>query len=122
ARVPASLEIDVRDVGAPTANLALVETRITDGRVTATIHNASAAPRSGAVTIARDGRELARATFEVAPQASVDVPVEKAPGPGPLTVAIVDDEGYLADNVRHLLVGEASEAAVLVITSADAPG
>ena len=122
AKVPAALQVEVRDVGALPANAAVLDARVTDGRVIASIRNASARQRSGAVTLTRDGRELARAPFDAGPDATVEVTLAGAQGPGPLTVAIADDEGYPADNARHLLVGEAAEPAVLIVASTEAPG
>jgi hypothetical protein len=122
-RLPAPLEVEVREVGAPAANLALVHADVTDdGRIASSIRNVSAAARSGVVTLTRDGREIGRAEYEAAPHQTVEVDISATPGPGPLTAAIVDDTGYPADNVRHLLVGDAAEPTVLVITSTDASG
>lgn len=122
AKVPASLQIEVRDAGAPPANAAVLDARVADGRVIASIRNASARQRPGVVTLTRDGRELARAAFDAGPDETVEVRLGGAPGPGPLTVAIADDEGYPADNARYLLAGDAAEPAVLIVASPEAPG
>lgn len=121
-RVPSSVQMEIRDAGAPAANTAVVATRFTDAGAVATIRNASATPRDGTVTLAHDGREAARAPFTVPANATVDVPLAWKVGAGGVTVSIADPGGYPADDVRHLVVGTAAAPAVLVVTSQDASG
>lgn len=121
-RVPSSMTLDVRDAGAPLANAAVVSTRTTEDGLIATVRNASAAPQTGVVTLAHEGREAARAEYAVPAHATTDVALRWKPAPGGVAVAIADAGGYPADNARHVVIGTASVPAVLVVTSTDAPG
>src|SRR5687767_9293533 len=52
---PASLTVDLRNVGGAASNVAVTELRLTDTAVVASVRNSSASPREGAVTLAGDG-------------------------------------------------------------------
>ena len=122
ARVPSTITVDVRDAGAPRANVAIADARFTNDGVLATIRNASAGERKGAIVLQQDGREAVRATYVVPAGASTDVPLRWKGGSGGLVLAIDDPDGFSADNTRHLIAGAASAAAVLIVTSGDASG
>jgi hypothetical protein len=122
ARVPASLQVELRAVEAPAGNAGLVDARVESGGIVASIRNASPTALSGTVTLARDGQELARAQYEAAAGATTDARLEWPPTPGPITLSIVDAPGFPADDVRHVLVGNAADASVMVIAGAEATG
>ena len=122
ARVPATLTVDVRDAGAPGGNIAIADARFTADGVAATIRNASASVRKGAITLQHEGRESARADYVVAAGASVEVPLRWKPAPGGVVLAIDDPDGFAADNTRHLIAGAAAAPGVLVVTSGEASG
>jgi hypothetical protein len=121
-RVPASLQLETRDVGQVPSNVFLADARVGADGVTATIRNASSVPGSGLVTLSRDGKALTSAAWKAAPHESVDVALAWTPTAGPLTVSTTEDAGYAADNARHLLVGDATEPSVVIVASPDAPG
>lgn len=122
-RVPASLKLDVRGVGVPPANVAIVGLTVEPEAVTASIRNASRSARQGVVVVAHDGAAVARASFSAPADATVDVPVAwKQTSGGTVSVSIDDAAGFSADNVRHAVLRTASVPAVMVITSSDAPG
>lgn len=121
-RMPTSLMVETRDVGQVPSNVMLAEARVEADGVTATIRNTSPAPGSGSVTLSREGKELTSVPWKVAPHESADVRLPWTPSAGPLTVTTTEDGGYAADNARHLLVGDATEPSVLIVTSPDARG
>ncbi|HJR60695.1 MAG TPA: BatA and WFA domain-containing protein [Vicinamibacterales bacterium] len=122
ARVPASMQVEVRDAGAPRANVALTGARVDSQRLSASIRNASPVARTGAVVVTHEGREAARARYSAAAGATVDVSVPWNASTGGVVLSIADDEGYPADNARHLVVSSAATPAVMIITSPDSPG
>ena len=122
ARVPTTLTIDVRDVGAPSANLAIADARFTADGLVATIRNASDSERKGTLVLQHEGREAIRANYALAAGASADVPMRWKGSSGGVVLSIDDSDGFAADNTRHLIAGAASAPAVLVVTSGEASG
>lgn len=118
--VSASLQIEVREAGAPLRNAAVAAARAEASRVVVTIRNAGPG-HSGQVTISRDGQRVAAAPYAVGADATVDVPVAyHAPEHGSLAVSIDDPDGFAADNTRYVLLDRASRAPVLLLTSSGA--
>ena len=120
-RLPASLQVETRDVGQAPSNVLLADARVDADGVTAAVRNASTTPASGTVTLSRDGKELASTGWKIAPHESFDVHLAWTPTAGAVTVSITEEAGYAADNARHLLVGGATEPSVLIVASPDAP-
>nr|MDQ3420152.1 hypothetical protein [Acidobacteriota bacterium] len=120
--IPASLEVEARDAGAPQSNAGVVSARATAKGVVASIRNAADGERRGVVTLSRDGVDVARAPYTAAAHATVDVPLTWTATPGGVTISIEDNDGFPADNARHLVIGGTESSAVLVVTSADAAG
>jgi hypothetical protein len=120
--IPASLEVDARHTGAPPPNVALVGARLGVKGLVVSLRNASTGERKGAVVLSREGTEVARAHWLAAPHTTLDLPVPWAAVAGGVTVSIEDPGGFGADDTRHLIVGGPASAAVLVVTSPDAPG
>jgi hypothetical protein len=121
-RIPAALQVEVRDAGAPAANIALADARFTENGLVATIRNASASARKGDVVLRHEGREAVRAPYTVPAGASADVPLRWKAEPGGVVLAIEDPDGFAADNTRHLIAGAASSPGVLVVTSGGSSG
>jgi hypothetical protein len=122
ARVPASIQVDVRGAGLTPANLSLAAARLEDGGLLASIRNASSAPRKGTVVASSEEREVARADYAAPADATVEVPIAWTPSAAGLVLTITDEEGFQADNARHLVVGETSSPAVMIVSSPDSPG
>lgn len=120
--LPASLQVEVRDAGAPGSNVAIVAAGVDDQGLVASIRNASGTERKGTVVLTREGTELARADYVAAPHATVDVAIASRSVAGGVTLSIEDGDGFAADNVRHVIAGAPASAAVLVVTSPGAPG
>lgn len=120
--IPASLKVEARNAGGTQSNAGVLSGRVTAKGVVAAIRNAGDSERRGLVTLSRDGAEVARATYIAAAHGSVDVLLPWTPTPGGVTISIEDNEGFTADNVRHLVVGGTASSAVLVVTSSEAAG
>lgn len=121
-RLPASLQVEMRDVGQVPSNVVLADARVDADGVAAAIRNASATPAAGTVTLSREGKGLASTAWTIAPHESSEVHLAWTPTAGPVTLTITEETGYAADNTRHLLVGEAAEPSALIVASPDAPG
>jgi hypothetical protein len=121
-RVPASLQVDVRSLDLPPANVAVVGARVEEKQLIASIRNASAQPRSGSIVLLRDGRQAGRAAYDVPANGTADVPIDWNGAAGSVQLSVEDTEGFPADNTRHLAVDAAPAPAVLIVTSPDAPG
>ena len=116
-----NLELIVRDVGAPSGNVALTLVRSQPASVIATVRNEAPTPYRGTVRLALDGRGVASGAVTLAPGATSDVVIPyQAPAAGTLVAAIDDPSGMAADNERTVLLGAASRTRVVVVTSGTA--
>jgi hypothetical protein len=121
SRIPESLEVELIEAGPPAANLAIVDARLRDGAVIATLRNASAEPRTGTVTLQPETGGPTRVPFTVAAATTSEVRVPWAAA-GPVTVSVEDPGGFPADDRRYLIAGAPPAATILVITSTGSPG
>jgi len=118
AALPANLTLDVRDVGAPAANVAVTDVRARADRVVATVRNEGKTTWRGDVRVERDGRVVATASTVVAAASAVEVPVlYHAPTTGSIAISIDDVAGFADDNRRFLVTEPIARVSVLVITS-----
>src|SRR5262245_4221364 len=89
AVLPANLSLDVRDVGALPANLAVTGIRVASDRVVATVLNTGSQVRSGQVRVERDGRSVATGTYTVQAGSTGDAAIAyKAPTSGSISVTL----------------------------------
>jgi aerotolerance regulator-like protein/VWA domain-containing protein len=116
ASVPDGTTIEVADVGAPPANLAVTAVRPLADRVVASVHNASARARDARLHLTIDGRPSGDASVSLGPNQSADATFAGAPRGTAAVVRVEDPEGIPADNVRYALVGGISRPSVLVVT------
>jgi hypothetical protein len=117
--VPAGMQVEVRDAGAPPPNAAVTQVRVEADRVIASVANSSRSAVEGVARIRIDGRELASAPFRAPADGTIDVQIPYRSGNrGALAVAIDDPQGYPADNVRFALLDP--PAATHVLLAADA--
>jgi hypothetical protein len=121
ARLPASIQLEFRDLGAPPPNAAVDDVRVEGARVVATVSHSGAA-REGRVRVLHDGREVAAAGYAAGADsiASVSIPY-RAPASGALSVAVDDAAGAPADNVRYVGLDASAPSPVLVVTAPAAP-
>jgi hypothetical protein len=116
--VPASLKVEIRDVGDAAENVAVTAVHREPDRIVATVRNAGATVYEGDVRIEADGRRLGQARVTAEPGASVDVAVSaQVPGTGALAVAIDDASGFAADNTRYLVLDPSAQPRVLIVTA-----
>jgi len=120
ATMPASLTLELRDVGAAERNAAVSSVRADGDRLLVGIRNSGPAQR-GQIIVTRDSRRVATVPYEAAADAALDVAVPyRAPASGSLEVTIDDPGGFDADNTRYVILGRSSRAAVLVLTNSGA--
>ncbi len=118
AVVPANLTVDVRDAGAPAANVAVTDIRVSADRVVASIRNEGKTAWSGDVRVERDGRIVATASAMVPAASTSDVAVTyRAPATGAIAVSIDDPSGFAGDNRRFAVLDAAPRPSVLIVTS-----
>ena len=121
--LPASMQMDVRDVGAPPGNLAVTAVRVERDRLVATIRNAGRAPVTGTLHVAREGGEVASAPYMVQAETTVDAAIAyHAAASGSLVVSVDDPSGYPADNSRYVLLDPPPRSTALVITTTGSGG
>jgi hypothetical protein len=114
--VPASLELDVRDVGPPAGNLAVTKLRRDAENVRIEVLNSGASPVSGTIRLAVDNRPATTAPFTAPAGGALDVPVVyRAPPRGVLTAEIDDPAGFASDNRRFLLLDATGRPEVLIL-------
>jgi len=113
--VPAGVEVELHDAGAPARNAAVMAVRH-EPAVIVVVRNDGPQPFAGNARVLLDGRPVASAPFSAAPGATVDVPVGyQAPERGDLLVEIDDREGYAADNRRYVVLDVQRRTRVLVV-------
>ncbi len=125
ANVPDAVTVDVADVGAPPANLAVASVRATGGRVLAVIRNSGPEPHLARVRLhVHDAPDASSAT-----RVAADTTVQVGGGSTAATsfaipvgnwasVSVDDATGPVADNARYLVLDSASKPTVLVIGTA----
>ena len=123
--VPDAVTVDVADVGAPPANLAVASVRASADRVLATIRNAGTESQLVRVRLnAHDGADSSSST-RVAGETTVTVGGSSTattsfavPEARWVSVSVDDKTGPAADNARYLVLDRASKPTVLVISTA----
>jgi Mg-chelatase subunit ChlD len=121
ASVPESAIVEVVDVGAPPANLAVSNARVAGDRILASIRNAGPRSRDAKVRLmVKDGadnpRLAAETTTPVAANQSAEVSFV-APRGQWASVVVDDRAGIEADNTRFVVLENAGRPKVLVITT-----
>ena len=112
--MPSTVQLELRDIGAPPANLALSAVRFERGRAIATVWNSGAA-RDARVTAVVDGRRVAEVSFKPAANASTDVAVALRESAGVLTLTVDDPGGIPADDSRYTILDAAKAPRVLLV-------
>ncbi len=116
------IEVDVIEIAPPAGNIAVTAAG-RDGRgVIAGVHNFGSQSVRVPVRLRVDDKDLTSQTVEIGPQAAAEVSLQATlPARGSAAVIVDDPGGYLADNVRHLVLDPPGAVPVLVIT-AEPPG
>ena len=116
ALVPDSADVQVADVGAPPPNLAVTAVRSAVDRVVATVRNAGPQAREAVVRLSIDGRAAGESRAAIGPEQISEVAFPAARGVE-AKVAVDDPAGVEADNVRYLVLDNATRPLVLVVTA-----
>jgi aerotolerance regulator-like protein/VWA domain-containing protein len=120
--LPANVQVEVREAGAPPPNAAITHVRVESDKLVASIVNASPNVSDDTARIRIDGREVASAHVRVPAEGTVDVPIAYRTGQqGSLAVTIDDPEGYPADNTRFVTLDAGVRTRVIVVTNTGTP-
>jgi hypothetical protein len=115
--IPSEARLEVLDVGAPPANLAITGVRRTAGHLVALLRNTGTTTREVRVQLVVDKRLAGEATASIGPNQSAEAALPTAQGIA-AEVSIGDKEGIQADNRRFVLL-DTSRHAALVLTATD---
>jgi hypothetical protein len=116
--LPTALELDLKDVGAPSTNAAVLHVRVQAAAVIVSVRNSAPAAYSGRLRLSIDGKDVASTTVSAPANSTVDVPVAyRAPASGALVATIDDTAGFPADNSRIVLLNPPSRSHVLIVVS-----
>lgn len=112
--VPSTLQVALRDVGEPPANLGVVGLRVEAGRALVTLRNTGSA-RKGRLTAAVADRVLAEVPFELGAASTGEAVFPLRVATGVLRVSVDDPGGLPADDTRYVLLDPAARARVLIV-------
>jgi hypothetical protein len=122
--LPASVNLEVADVGAPPSNLAVTAFHAEGNRLVAAVRNLGDAARDTTLTLSMHDTATSPASAKAASTSAASVGpgdtvrLTLAREPGALASVSVDDTtGAQADNSRFLVLDDASRPAVLVVTA-----
>jgi hypothetical protein len=116
AAVPEGTTIQIADVGAMPANLAVTAVRPLADRIVATIHNAAPRARDARVYLRIDGRPSGDATVSLGANQSAEATFAGAPRGTSAAVSVDDPDGIPADNTRYAVIGGTTKPSVLIVT------
>ena len=120
--LPPGVAIEIADVGAAGANLAVIDLRREAGGLSARVQNTGAAPREGIVRLMVNDTLISEAKFSVAPHAVADARFDDSDATSGLASAtLTDPDGFAADNTRYLLLDPPVPVTVMAVTSAASP-
>jgi hypothetical protein len=123
AALPASLQLEIEDVGEAGPNLAVTRVAVEPDRVLASIRNSGTSAQTGRVRALLDGREVAASAYRVEPDEETEVPIAwRPPAQGSLAVSVDDPQGFAADNVRYVALDVHGPARALVVTGGGPSG
>lgn len=122
ATIPASARVEVADVGAPPANLAVTRASVDGDRVTGTVLNTAATPVESRVTLAVAKDAGGSASSETSTSILVPAGGEGAvsfprPDGAWATLSVADPDGIQGDNTRYVVLAGETRPAVLVLTA-----
>lgn len=115
--LPTRMAVEVSDVGALPANLAVTAARLSGDRIVATIRNGGTQAREARVRLVVDDAPAGEASVTVGGDQSMDVALPPARGVA-AAITVDDPDGIPADNTRYLMLAEGARPLVLVVTNA----
>ena len=114
-KVPDTLRVEVQDVPGPAGNLAVTHARRTEEGALAGIFNSGSHSGAGTARLILDGVVVASTRFTVPAGETSEVQfAHRLPARGAAVVQIDDEEGYPADNIRHVVLDPAARRRILV--------
>ncbi len=122
ASVPEGARIEIADVGALPANLAVVSLQPLSDRLVATIRNTGAQSRDVRAHLTIDGRPAGDATASIGANQTAEVTFAGATRGNTASVTVDDPAGIQADNQRFAVLGGASVPSVAVVTGSGDAG
>lgn len=115
AIVPEGATIEIADVGAMPANLAVADVRSFGDRLVATLRNTGPSARDARVHLTIDGRPAGDATASLGANQAGEVTFA-APRGSVAAVTVDDPDGVRADNTRYVAIESTGAPAVAVVT------
>jgi hypothetical protein len=122
ASVPEGARIEIADVGALPANLAVVSMQPLGDRLVATIRNTGAQTRDVRAHLTIDGRPAGDTAASIGANQTAQVTFAGAPRGNTAAVTVDDPGGIQADNQRFAVLGGASVPSVAVVTGSGDAG
>jgi hypothetical protein len=120
--IPASVAVEVEDIGGPSANLAVSDLRVEGVDAVAVVRNFSSRPVAEQVTFSIDDRRIGSASVTLVPGGSTEARLNVAGyQSGGLAASIADPDGYRADNIRYAALDAGDTTSVLAITATGNP-
>jgi len=116
ASVPDSTRIEIADVGALPADLAVIAVQPQADRVVATIRNTAPRARDARAHLTIDNRRASDITVSVGPNQTAEVAFAGAPRGNTAEVAVDDPGGIPADDVRYAVLGGTRQPSLLVVS------
>ena len=111
------VDVEIRDVGAPAGNLAVVGIEPEPAATAAVLFQTGVSAGETRVSLAVDGNPVAEVQVTPGPgRTTVRFP-RALPAAGVASVSVVDPLGYAADNRRYRLLDPPAPAPVLLVTS-----
>lgn len=118
AALPESVDLEARSVGPAPENLMVAAVRRTDRGISAEIRSSDTRDRTVRATLSIDGRSTAERTLAVPAGGAAEVAFAlPLPPRGAVAVAIEDDRGYAADNVRYAVLDPPPRRRLLAVVS-----
>jgi hypothetical protein len=114
--LPASMQIEIADVGAMPPNLAVTSVRVANDRVIATVRNAAPEAREARVRLSIDERPAGEGAASIGAQQTADIALPLGQGSAAV-VSVEDPDGIAGDNARFLVLGADQRPSVLLVTS-----
>ena len=120
--IPEAIGVEVEDVGAPEANLAVMSLRVEGADAVAVIQSFSSRPATDQVIFAVDARRMGAVPVTLGPGASAEarVPLDGVAS-GAVSATITDGGGYAADNVRYAVLDAADAVSLMAVTATGHP-
>jgi hypothetical protein len=120
--VPASVALEIEDLGGPSANLAVSELRVEGAEAVAVVRNFSSRQVTEEVIFSIDDRRIGSTTLALVPGGSAEARLNIAAyQSGALAASIADRDGYRADDIRYAALDAGDATSVLAITATGHP-